>query len=68
MKKEGFLRWIEDADEPKYAFPAAEYNMAGTSLKRADILERAQIAADCVKPKPTHWILVTESAGGLGPF
>jgi hypothetical protein len=63
MKAEGFVRWIKDQDGNKLRLPTAEYNLPDATLNRQQVLQRAKRAADSVKPNPTPWILVTESAG-----
>ena len=63
MEKKGFVRWVESNDGSKYRLPTAEYNMDSSTLDRSQVLDRAKAAAESVKPKPTPWIVVTESAG-----
>lgn len=63
MEKEGFVRWVKSSDGPKRRLPTAEYNMQSSELDREAVLARAQSAANSVKPTPTPWVLVTESAG-----
>jgi hypothetical protein len=72
MEDEGFVRWIVGSDDTKDRLPTAEYNMADVSLTSSEVLKRAKSAANSVKPSPTPWIIVTESAGrrwsGLKPW
>jgi hypothetical protein len=72
MKAEGFVRWIENSSGEKLRLPTAEYNLPGSTLDRKQVAKRAERAAESVKPNPTPWILVTESAGrtwsGLKPW
>jgi hypothetical protein len=62
MERRGFVRWIVGSDSFKDRLPTAEYNLAGSSLTRDQVLDAARDAAKSVKPSPTPWILVTESA------
>ena len=72
MEDEGFVRWIVGSDDAKSRLPTAEYNMADTDIDRSEVLRRARAAANSVKPSPTPWIIVTQSAGrswsGLKPW
>jgi hypothetical protein len=72
MEAVGFVRWMENPSGEKVRLPTAEYNLPGSALDRKEVVKRAQRAAESVKPKPTPWILVTESAGrtwsGLKPW
>jgi hypothetical protein len=72
MEAEGFVRWIENQSGVKLRLPTAEYNLPGSTLDRKQVVRRAERAAESVKPNPTPWILVTESAGrtwsGLKPW
>lgn len=73
MEAEGFVRWIVDSSSSdKLRLPTAEYNLPDSKLDRAQVLKRAERAAESVKPHPTPWILVTKSAGrtwsGLKPW
>ena len=72
MRAEGFVRWIQDQDGNKLRLPTAEYNLPGATFTRKQVLQRAQRAANSVKPNPAPWVLVTESAGrtwsGLKPW
>ena len=72
MEAEGFVRWVAASDGTRKGLPTAEYNMADTTLTRAEVFDRARAAANNVKPKPKPWVLVTESAGrqwsGLPPW
>jgi hypothetical protein len=63
MEGRGFVRWIAGKGGSKSRLPTAEYNLAGTSIQRDDVLRLAGEAANSVKPNPTPWIVVTESAG-----
>jgi hypothetical protein len=47
----------------KNRLPTAEYNLPDTDIGRSEVLKRAKAAAESVKPSPTPWIVVTESAG-----
>jgi hypothetical protein len=72
MEERGFVRWIVGGDGSKDRLPTAEYNLADTDIRRDEVLKRAKAAANAVKPNPTPWIVVTESAGrrwsGLKPW
>jgi hypothetical protein len=72
MESEGFVRWVEAKDGSLKRLPTAEYNMADTSLTRAEVLARARAAANVVQPRPEPWVLLTKSAGrswsGLPPW
>jgi hypothetical protein len=72
MEAEGFVRWIENSSGEKLRLPTAEYNLSDSTLDRKQVVKRAERAAESVKPNPTPWILVTESAGrtwsGLKPW
>lgn len=72
MAERGFVRWIKDKDGNKYQLPTAEYNLPSSSLNRSQVRDRAEEGAKSVKPKPTPWVLVTESDGrswsGLKPW
>ena len=63
MEDEGFVRWITGSDGAKNRLPTAEYNMADADIDRSEVLKRAKTAANSVKPNPTPWIIVTQSAG-----
>jgi hypothetical protein len=45
-KSEGFVRWVEAKDGSLKRLPKAEYNMANTSLTRAEVLARARAARE----------------------
>jgi hypothetical protein len=72
MESRGFVRWIIGSDGTKDRLPTAEYNLADTDVQRGEVLKLAKAAANSVKPSPTPWILVTQSAGrswsGLKPW
>ena len=72
MEAEGFVRSIENSSGEKLRLPTAEYNLPDSTLDRKQVVKRAERAAESVKPNPTLWILVTESAGrtwsGLKPW
>lgn len=72
MEDEGFVRYITGTDGSKNRLPTAEYNLPNSDLARADVLNRAKDVANVVKPNPTPWVIVTESAGrswsGLTPW
>ncbi len=65
MERLGFVRWIIGDDGVAYRLPTAQYHMANTSLGTRDAWERANIAANSVKPRPTPWVIVTQAAGTL---
>jgi hypothetical protein len=62
-KSEGFVRWVEAKDGSLKRLPTAEYNMANTSLTRAEVLERQQTLH--ASPFPT---LPREPAGEAQKF
>jgi hypothetical protein len=63
MEAQGFVRWVQSNDGSLKRLPTAEYNMPDTSLTLSEVLDRAREAATGAKPKPTPWVLVTESVG-----
>jgi hypothetical protein len=72
MHAKGFVRWIKNQDGEKFRLPTAEYNFSSSSRTVDEVVSLAEQAADSVKPSPTPWIIVTESAGrrwaGLKPW
>ena len=72
MEGKGFVRWIAGRNGSRSRLPTAEYNLADTTLDRSEVLDRARTTANSVKPQPTPWIYVTQSAGrtwsGLDPW
>jgi hypothetical protein len=63
MERRGFIRWIINGNDVKKRLPTAEYNLANSGLSGPEVRDRAKAVADSIKPKPTPWILVTESEG-----
>ena len=62
MEQNGFVRWVETEESIKYRLPTAEYNLSNSELTRSQVLDLAVDIAKSVKPQPTPWILVTQSA------
>lgn len=60
MAKEGFFRSIVIGDE-KFQLPTAEYSLAQSDLSAQAILNKAERAANSVKPIPQPSILVTKT-------
>jgi hypothetical protein len=63
MEEQGFVRWIVGTDGSKKRLPTAEYNIPNMAIERVEVVRRAKSAANSVKPTPTPWIIVIESAG-----
>lgn len=60
MEAQGFKQWILIAEE-KFQLPTAEYSLPQSDLSASQVLARAELAANSVKPKPQPSILVTKT-------
>lgn len=60
MKKQGFSKRIK-IDDDVWELPTAEYSFIKDGTTRANVLAKAEAAANSVKPRPKPSILVTAS-------